>query len=146
MRSKKKSSPPPLLFPGESELAPDTEGGGGFDREGMVGITVRGERGGGRPYSSPHVMRKITPSEDNYVTLSLNNRPQTVRTRRTLIDSLSESVYISRGRRAPQPLRAAGSPDCGCSEPKWTLRFFYARSLQEIPLLIHSILHSEVIK
>lgn len=75
---------------------------GGFDRKVAAGIKVR-EREERRGHDEPpppisarvcvyvcERIRQITPSEDNYVTLSLNNRPRIARSpERLLIDRLS---------------------------------------------------------
>lgn len=122
----------PSLFPSESELAPDTEGTWVRYKEGMAGVTVcERERGGRGTRAGVRVcvcvwarIRKFMPSEDNYVTLSLNNLRGSVHPRKIfLIDRLSASLYIRRREGGVSHCCAWSPPECGCSAPKWTLRF-----------------------
>lgn len=109
-----------------------TQRGRGFDiRRGWQASRCVRERGadGARARAGVRVcvwarIRKFMPSEDNYVTLSLNNLRGSVHPRKIfLIDRLSASLYIRRREGGVSHCCAWSPPECGCSAPKWTLRF-----------------------
>ena len=130
---------PPLSSPVKVNRL-QTQWGGGFDG-GHRGVW----EGSGWVTTSPPIpvsvrVRKITPSEDNYVTPSLNNRPQNGSNPNEFDwQAPCEPLYKRREVRAavtvaPQVLQTVDVVS------QSGLYAFYARRLQEIPLLIHLII------